>query len=112
MNFLFLFKLKHSFIRWIHGCLIHSDYTRFVLLSLVASVGEEVKFSSVLLASVRFEVLNEMEEFKDARTIEKTVTKIVSDIPHSEYIKTFKKYKERLKLCINAEGDYFEHLYK
>ena len=58
------------------------------------------------------ERLNEMGEFKDTRTLEKSVTKKAHDLPHSEYIKAFKKYTERLKLCTNVEGDYFVYLYK
>jgi histone-lysine N-methyltransferase SETMAR len=42
----------------------------------------------------------------------RSITKIVKAIPHSEYIKTFQKYKERLELCILADGDYFEHYMK
>lgn len=48
----------------------------------------------------------------DAISLTKSVTKIVNNISHSEYIKTFRKYIERLENCVVAEGDYFEHFMK
>jgi hypothetical protein len=53
--------------------------------------------------------LNEQEEFKDEKSLAKSVTKILQEIPHSEYIKTFDKYLERLKKCVEVKGEYFEH---
>jgi hypothetical protein len=53
--------------------------------------------------------LNEQEEFEDEKSLAKSVTKILHKIPHNEYIKTFDKYLERLKMCIDAEEEYFEH---
>jgi molybdopterin molybdotransferase len=38
--------------------------------------------------------------------------KIVEEIPHSEFLKTFRKYIERLKYCVRVKGDYFEHCMK
>ena len=48
----------------------------------------------------------------DAISLTKSVTKIVNNISHSEYIKTLRKYIKRLENCIVAEGDYFEHFMK
>jgi len=48
----------------------------------------------------------------DQESLAKSLTNVVSSIPHSEYIKTFKKYIERLEYCILAEGDYFEYFMK
>jgi hypothetical protein len=45
-------------------------------------------------------------------TLERSITAVLKKIPRNEYIKTFRKYKERLEYCILAEGDYFEHLIK
>jgi len=42
----------------------------------------------------------------------KGITKVLENIPKKEYLKTFKKYLERLEFCIEAEGDYFEHMIK
>ena len=38
------------------------------------------------------------------------IVKIVQNIDHSEYIKTFEMWLERMKLCIKNNGDYFEHI--
>ena len=56
--------------------------------------------------------LVEKGEFDYVASLSKFVTNVVSEIPHSEYIKTFNKYVERLENCIIAEGDYFEHFMK
>ena len=40
------------------------------------------------------------------------VSKIVKNIPEKESKKTFHKLLERMELCINNNGDYFEHLIK
>jgi len=61
------------------------------------------------------ECLVEKGEFKDVASLAKFVTKVLSDIPHSEYRKTFNKYIERLENCVIVEGDYFvfyEHFIK
>jgi histone-lysine N-methyltransferase SETMAR len=42
----------------------------------------------------------------------KEVTSIVFNIPTEEYKKTFDKLLVRMKLCIQNNGDYFEHLIK
>ena len=36
--------------------------------------------------------------------------KIVEEIPHKKWIKSFNKYNERLEKCVGVEGAYFEHL--
>jgi histone-lysine N-methyltransferase SETMAR len=38
------------------------------------------------------------------------ITEILMNIRHKDYLKTFEKWIERIKLCINNKGDYFEHL--
>ncbi len=40
------------------------------------------------------------------------VSKVAKNIPEEEYKKTFGKLLERMELCINNHGDYFEHLIK
>jgi len=42
----------------------------------------------------------------------KAVSKIVENIPEKEYKKTFDKLLERMQLCIDNKGEYFEHLLK
>jgi len=44
--------------------------------------------------------------------VDREVTEILKSIPAKEYLKTFENYKERMRLCVTAEGDYFEHLIK
>jgi histone-lysine N-methyltransferase SETMAR len=51
-------------------------------------------------------------DHKDEKSLAESVTKIVEEIPHSEFLKTFRKYIERLKYCVRAKGDYFEHCMK
>lgn len=48
----------------------------------------------------------------DAKSLHRQITEILKNIPKEEYLKTFQKYLERLKHCINNNGDYFEHLIK
>jgi [histone H3]-lysine36 N-dimethyltransferase SETMAR len=56
--------------------------------------------------------LRTLDEFKSAEELADAVTSFLSTIDHSEFIKTFQKYKERLEWCLSVKGDYFEHLIK
>lgn len=49
---------------------------------------------------------------KDEKSLIKAVTRLVEDIPQKEYRKTFEKLLDRMELCINNNGEYFEHLMK
>jgi hypothetical protein len=42
----------------------------------------------------------------------RAITKIVKNIPEEEFKKTVDKLLERMELCINNHGDYFEYLIK
>ena len=46
----------------------------------------------------------------DEIALEKAITKVLIEIPKEEYVKTFAKWLERMQLCIDNKGDYFEHL--
>jgi len=46
------------------------------------------------------------------KSLARAVSKVVKNIPEEEYKKTFDKLLERMELCINNHGDYFEHLIK
>ncbi|CAF4847578.1 unnamed protein product [Rotaria sp. Silwood1] len=46
------------------------------------------------------------------KSLARAVFKVVKNIPEEEYKKTFDKLLERMELCINNHGDYFEHLIK
>ena len=48
----------------------------------------------------------------DEKSLLKAVTKILNEIPKDEYKKTFEKLLDRMELCINNNGEYFEHLMK
>ena len=43
-------------------------------------------------------------------SLEHEITGILQNIPKEEYLKTFNKWLERMQLCINNNGHYFEHL--
>ena len=40
------------------------------------------------------------------------IIEVVNSIPKVEYQKTFSKLLERMRLCIEAQVEYFEHLIK
>lgn len=48
----------------------------------------------------------------NVQSLKREITKILKNIEPSEYLLTLENYVERLKLCINNGGGYFEHLKK
>jgi hypothetical protein len=50
-----------------------------------------------------------LDDHEDANSLRLAVTKLMKEIPKEEYRKTFKKLVERMQLCIDNNGDYFEH---
>ncbi len=44
------------------------------------------------------------------RSLEGQITEVLEKIPKEEYLQAFNKWLERMQLCINNNGDYFEHL--
>ena len=48
--------------------------------------------------------------YSDAASLARAITKELHSIPIEEYQKTFQKWVETMKLCIQHRGDYFEHL--
>ena len=44
--------------------------------------------------------------------IELEITGMLKKIPKNEYLKTFEKWVDRMKFCIDNNGDYFEHKIK
>ncbi|CAF0880875.1 unnamed protein product [Rotaria sordida] len=48
----------------------------------------------------------------DEKSLARVVSKVMKKIPKEEFKKTFDKLLERMELCINNHGDYFEHLIK
>ena len=57
-------------------------------------------------------IKNNLSDQPNEESLTEAVCKIVQNIPEEEFRKTFDKLLERMKLCINNNGDYFEHLIK
>lgn len=51
-----------------------------------------------------------LDDEPDAQSLKKSITSILKNTPSSEFLKTFYKWKQRLQLCIDNNGEYFEHL--
>jgi len=51
-----------------------------------------------------------LDTYPDSTSLARAVTKDLTSIPIDEYQKTFHKWIERMKLCVEHDGDYFEHL--
>jgi len=51
-----------------------------------------------------------LSDHNDVQSLYEAVTEILENVPKDEYLKAFKKWKERMELCIKHEGKYFEHL--
>lgn len=48
----------------------------------------------------------------DKNSLHNAIADIINNIPENEYKKTFNKLIERMRLCIENKGEYFEHLIK
>ena len=57
-------------------------------------------------------IKNRLTDQPDEKSLARAVSKIVKNISEEEFKKTFDKLLERMELCINNHGDYFEHLMK
>jgi [histone H3]-lysine36 N-dimethyltransferase SETMAR len=55
-------------------------------------------------------IKSNLEDYNDEKSLFKAVSKIVFSIPDQEYKKTFDRLLDRMQLCINNNGEYFEHL--
>ena len=53
-----------------------------------------------------------LDDHQDVRSLKRQITKILQDVPKEEFRKTFEKWLEQMQLCIDNNGDYFEHLIK
>lgn len=53
-----------------------------------------------------------LTDHKSTQSLLTQITKIIEDVPREEYKKTFDKWLERMQLCIDNKGHYFEHLIK
>lgn len=53
-----------------------------------------------------------LDDQPDEESLVRAVRMIVESVPVQEYKKTFDKWIERMELCVQNKGDYFEHLIK
>ncbi len=51
-----------------------------------------------------------LDTCQDAQSLAKAIANELNSIPVHEYQNTFHKWTERMKLCVEHQGDYFEHL--
>lgn len=57
-------------------------------------------------------IKRQLSDHTSVESLKREITSVVENIPKNEYLKTFKKWLERLDLCIKNDGHYFEHLIK
>jgi len=58
-----------------------------------------------------FSILKQsLDTHRCVESLKKQITEVLESIPKEEYLKTFQKYLERMQLCIDNHGEYFEHL--
>ena len=50
-----------------------------------------------------------LDDHLKAESLASQIIEIVETTPHQEYIKTFYKWLERMRLCVENKGDFFEH---
>ena len=54
----------------------------------------------------------ELTSHANAQSLNKQITKILSEVDRKEYAKIFHKGLEWMQCCINNKGDYFEQILK
>ena len=54
-------------------------------------------------------IKQQLTDQTDAESMKKAITKVMKNVSHEDYLKAFKKWIERMKLCIIHKGEYFEH---
>jgi histone-lysine N-methyltransferase SETMAR len=100
---------------------LHHDNASPHINNIVFSYFQEEKIKlmahppySPNLASSDFWLFNylksKLSSYPDAATLAKSLSKELNSIPIQEYQKTFKKWIERMKLCVKHRGEYFKHL--
>lgn len=57
-------------------------------------------------------IKRQLGDHSSEESLKTAITKILKNISVNEYRKTFEKWLERMQLCIDRDGDYFEHLIK
>lgn len=60
-----------------------------------------------------FDLIKEnLADQKDSESLRSAVNEFMYSLSKEEYKKTFDKWLQRMQLCVDNEGDYFEHLMK
>ena len=60
-----------------------------------------------------FELIkHNLDDQDDSDSLHRAVIEFMHSLDRKEYKKTFDKWIGRMKLCVNNQGDYFEHLMK
>ncbi|CAF1411114.1 unnamed protein product [Adineta ricciae] len=60
-----------------------------------------------------FDLIKEnLPDQSDSQSLHDAVISFMNSLSNEEYKKTFEKWIERMQLCIDNQGDYFEHLMK
>ena len=57
-------------------------------------------------------IKSRLDDHIDFESQKRQITKTLQEILKEEYKKTFDKWLERMQLCIDNQGEYFEHLIK
>ena len=58
------------------------------------------------------DIKRNLTDQSDEKSLARAISKMMKNIPEEEFKKTFDKLFERMELCINNHGDYFERLVK
>jgi histone-lysine N-methyltransferase SETMAR len=53
-----------------------------------------------------------LSDHDDSESLHEARTKFMKSLKKEEYKKTFEKWIQRMQLCVDNQGDYFEHLMK
>ncbi len=103
------------------GIKLHHDYAkphvRDIVVNYLRNEKIEVMFHpsfSPDLSPADFWLFDYLKDrlgsYPDETSLSEAVAKELHSIPIMEYRKTFQKWIERMKLCIEHHGDYFAHL--
>jgi len=57
-------------------------------------------------------IKDNLPDQSDSQSLYDAVVNFMYSLSNEEYKKTFEKWMERMQLCIDNQGDYFEHLIK
>lgn len=104
-----------------NGIKLHHDNARPHANNIVIDYLQEEKINLIPhppyspdLAPADFWLFNylkrNLDTYPDAKSLAKAITKVLSSTSIDEYQKTFQYWIQRMKLCIEHHGDYFEHL--